>query len=197
MIRLGVFIMIVSIIGFIGFTVAPLASPDVRKALEPYVCDAGETLEVSVSRYRPGETSYSLYCDGDGISSSTDGLLLGSMLVFFVLLGLSILLIIRGSVAATRHQHINLQQQVDRMMGGNAQVYSVDMGDGVMRGTRRSVQINFSDPNNPSVTETPDDGGNSGDSLAEKLRQLQDAFEANLLTQEEYDRQRQKILDDF
>jgi hypothetical protein len=199
MIRFGVFLMIVSIVAFVGFMVAPIASADVRKALEPYICGEGETLEVSVYRYRPGETSYSLYCEGDGETTSTDGLILISMLVFFAALGVSILFIIWGSVSLAGKQQAKLRQSFGQMMtGGEAQIFGFDVGDGSARTARRNVQIDLSDPNNPVVRrDTPDDGGNSNDSLAEKLRELQAAFDAGLLTQEEYDSKRQKILDKF
>lgn len=207
-------------IGIFGITRANLAIPNLNlgntmalatdaKAREAQLCKPGEKLEENkgASQYTPGSgyaSSVSMYCvnsDGQkrevtgdfatGMIGQVDGLVSGVMsglmgsFIYFGLLGVGLVVTIIGLVLGRRRSSLPV-------------TFGVPTGSGVVY---TSSTYNSQNPGggfdlNQVIQQARDmkAAASSGD-LTTRLKQLDEARNAGLISQTEYDRARQQILD--
>ncbi len=176
------------------------------KAREAEFCNAGETLEEEkgASSYTPGQgyaRPIRLYCvdsagnrrevTGDfaenlvggigGIVSGVMSSMMGSV-IYFVLLGAGIVLTMIGLII------------------GRRRTQTLPMNFGGAGGTVYTTSFNTQNPGgsvdlNQLIQQARQMKTASGGDLTSRLKQLDEALKAGLISQTEYDRARQNILD--
>lgn len=181
MAKLGCLLMIVSFVLLCGLVVLPVipfledtkAFDDI---LQSVFCKEGEAVERDQYQTRDSEgTSYSmdLYCIGEeGRRDVTGQWFLVGMLGFMAPFLIGLFAFIFGVNRGVRRVTINRDSDV---LGGGS---TLDLSS-------------FMSPSQPVPSSS---GGIK--SLTDKLKQIQDARDAGLITSEEYDRLRQEILDE-
>lgn len=182
MAKLGCLLMIVSFVLLCGLVVLPVlpflentkAFDDV---LETVFCQEGETVERDQYQTRDSEgTSYSmdLYCIGEqGRRDVTGQWFLVGILGFMAPFLIGLFAFIFGVNRGVRRT-VTINRDTDVLGGGS----TVDLSS-------------FMSPSQPAPSSS-----RGGKSLTDKLKQIQDARDAGLITSEEYDRLRQEILDE-
>ncbi len=186
--RLGVLLIFLSVVVMIGGLVVPMFpemdSLGTVSLLETLLCGSGEKLEREQFNYSvaPGESGVSttLYCVGYEQREEVTGtwivlVIAGFMIPFFI----GLMMTIGGT--ARRSGRL-----VTQASGG-----LVD----IQMGTIPKVKVSgmdLSDFINTAMTGTRvEDGG----SLKDRLKELKEAHDAGLISEEEYTRLRQEILD--
>lgn len=215
MVKLGILVIILSVVFMLVF----MFVPDALKLVSPLICKENEHL-TSTSRTFNTSTStrtnfYYNCVDSEGNERSVTGeVILADVIGFLVLLFAGIGLTAVGASRATARAK---QAAFGANVFGQPQM--VDRGDGV---TVITSQARMTDINNPLVTELMQglkDGvirmngmevnlhdlkpgmmhvemANGGKlDLTHALQQLEDAHKNGLLTDDEYQKTRQKILD--
>lgn len=184
-------------------------SAAVTNYLTPLLCNAGEKLirEQYQGYARDGGTNYSMtpYCvnsehQKEDVTGRWVLLGVGGFLVPF-LLGL-LITIVSASLAQQRW----LNQGVPNSSGGrDFAIYSsgngvrnVDFSDGTLKVNGFEIKMDglTQDKINALKAQMQTMSGGGGD-LTSRLKQLQEAKDNGLITSDEYDRARQKILDDI
>lgn len=218
MLRWGIIFLVLSTVIFLVMMLVPIFAPEVLQPLAPIICGEGYTLKQDRYEYRrPGEYSVSVThtCVGDGEEFSADGAIyLATFGISGVLFALGMWWTIAGAQKRTR-----------RAFGDVLDQGFITVRTGSSDGSQRSVQIGGQslDPRVrgqlsqitdmlTSVGMAPADialenakredmdifaGIDDENPLVEKLRQLDEARKAGLISQHEYDQKRQEILDEF
>lgn len=179
MARLGCLLTIFSFVWLCGFTILPVlpftaSTPEIDRYLTPLLCEPGETLNRNQSSYsyRPGSISFTMHpecVNSEGQERSVkDRFILLGVGVYLATFLPGLFLFIAGITRATR----KMVTQTMSDNGINIRVFSLDDG---------TIQ--------PGAVQT------STASLTDRLRQLEEARDNGLISDEEYDRLRQEILD--
>lgn len=190
---LGVILMIISFPLMFFFILGTELAPDTFNGLiETLLCRGDETYNLETSSgYRPGLTYIDMTCISPGGSARDVTLwyfaVTGTSFIIPFMLGLMLLMrglkpvmsatIRTGSAPGAiriNNQTLDLDalmEQARSQPGGHTQTFI--------------------------STSAPGSGGGSGNTLADRLRQLQEAYDAGLLTQAEYENQRRQIMRDF
>ncbi len=177
MAKLGCLLIILAVVGLIALVVVPVLpflenSPQVDGFLQPLLCQPGETVQREQYSYRDSEgTSYSMnvYCMGDGVERDvTMNWTLIGVGAFLVPFLIGLFAFIYGVNRNARNRSVTL---TTASIGNTGWV--MPSSGGMSVGT----------------------GGSKNASLVQRLKELQDARDAGLISAIEYDRTRQQILD--
>ena len=176
MAKLGCLLIILAVVGLLVIVVVPVLpflndSPQVDSFMQPLLCQPGETVRREQYSYRDYEgTSYSMnvYCIGDDEVErdvSARWFIMGAV-AFTVPFLIGLFMFIYGVNRYTKNRVATLT---------TASIGNIDWGSGVMSANT----------------------GSSGakPTLTQRLKELQDARDAGLITAIEFDRARQQILD--
>ena len=191
--KLGVLLILVGI-GALVFMLSPLFLTDkqpILNILEPILCAQDEklTLQVITASYRPGETSISgdydcVRANGTTYDVTDKSFILGaaSFTVPF-LIGLFMTIgafnrAVRG-VIPTRTVEINT--------GWNTPSMSTSVSQALNSMSAPSNSVGFNTPA-PPAEETE---------LTKRLKQLRDAYDSGMISNEEYERTKADLLKDF
>ncbi len=195
---------ILCIIGSIGFmvsTVFDAKNPIIVGGLETFACTENETLRVEQSSWslpngeRGINTSYFCDIEPNVGRNVTEMSIVIQVIVFTALLGLGIISIIAAAARATNATADRLQDQLQQQFaeGGDGTYVSIqgnlqnvppqtrDMIENILDGVMTNAMVNNS--------------GIQSASLSERLQQLDEAYQKNLINKDEYDRVRQAILE--
>lgn len=179
MARLGCLLQIFSMVALcvlVGLPVLPFTADNAMldSVLQPLLCGAGETLrrdQYSTS-YRPGEVRFSMevYCvDGDNRERDATGQWIGlSIIAFTAPFMIGILLFIFGLFRTAR-------RSADRLTAGLSQ------GLGAAGLNASPAQGIVGAANNPTLTQ--------------RLKELQEARDAGLITEDEFQQKRRELVD--
>jgi len=215
MIKLGILLIILSIIVLIG----ALLVPEVVKPFAPLFCKEGETLRGetgSTSTVRGTSISTAYFCvDKEGQQRRvTDQVTLATTLVFLVVFFAGLGFILGGAARLARK---TMRETVGTMAFGQPQVFQA--GDGVtvvtsnasttnpadetvrelMEGLKQGVirmkgmEVRLDHLPQGTVISEPDEKFN----LTDALQQLENARASGLITEDEYQKMRKKILERF
>lgn len=218
MLRWGIIFLVLSTVIFLVMILTPIFAPEALQPLAPYICGEGYTLKQYRSEYRrPGEYSVSIShtCIGDGEEFSADGpIYLATFGISGVLFGLGMWWTIAGAQKRTRRAFGDVLDQgfiTVRGMSSDGSQSGVSIG-GQSLDPRVRGQLSQITDTLTSVGMAPADialerakreqtdifaGIDDENPLVGKLRQLDEALKAGLISQNEYDRKRQEILDEF
>jgi hypothetical protein len=178
----GCLLIVLAVLGLIVLVVVPVLPPfeeneSIDAMLLPIVCQTGETIlrDQYSEPAREGGTAYSMnvYCiDKDEERRDETGRwVIISMLIFGAPFGLGMLMIIGGAARGATKMATNI--------GTFAQPTSSPFSTG-------TASFSAGQPAQPQAGQT----------LSARLKQLDDARNQGLITPEEYDQMRQKILDE-
>lgn len=180
--RLGCLLILVGILGLIVLLVLPVLPPleysaELDDLLAPLLCQPDETIQRQQYSYSTddGQTfSMNVYClDGDGRRRDvTDRWALISAGAFALPFMLGLILLISGLSRRAQPAQAAALPAVDDLLSTPPMVGG------------QPVRVSSSSPTS------------GGLSLADRLKQLQDARDAGLLSAQEYERLRQDILND-
>jgi hypothetical protein len=205
--------------GGIAFFVIALSGPEnpyMKQIFTPIVCEENEELVQWLGRYIPrsgssgGGREMAFYCeDSEGEERDVTGSVVGIMAAGFAIpLILTIVLVIVGSTMAATSRMKRLSQNVfgntvwNTMGNTQSSMTVVDLRDGSYQSGEippeklaQAKQIMDSLGFGNAFPTTM--GAAGGASLAERLKQLDEARNQGLITQDEYERSRQSILDNI
>ncbi|QPC82983.1 SHOCT domain-containing protein [Phototrophicus methaneseepsis] len=168
--------------------------------LEPYYCEEGESL-IQTNRYDPYDNStiINFFCEGaDGARRSADWQFFLTILLLMAPLGVSLILIILGSIQQANAKKKNAEGLVFGTgvvyrkedgpidVSGQAEDHSLDASE-IKDLIKEALQQNNLNVHPPQQELT----------LKQKLEQLRDAYNAGVLTYDEYERNKERILQDF
>lgn len=215
MLRWGIIFLVLSTVIFLVMMLVPIFAPEVLQPLAPIICGEGYTIKQDRYEYsRPGEYSVSVThtCVGDGDSFSADGpIYLATFGISGVLFALGMWWTIAGAQKRTRRAFGNALEQGFVSVTSDGTHSKVHIG-GQSLDPRVRGQLSQITDMLTSVGMAPADialekarredmdifaGIDDENPLVEKLRQLDEARNAGLISQNEYDRKRQEILDEF
>jgi hypothetical protein len=191
MFKLGGLLILVAIAA-LGFMLAPLFLQDktpVLNVMQPIFCEPGDklTVEVITSHYRPGETSvtgdYNCIRPNGTTYNVTDKSFIVGAAAFVVpfLIGLFLMIgawnrSVRGVIPAGT---------VEINTGGSFSPFT--------------PTTPYMNPQSPSSGYSTGTGANpqGNTELTNRLKQLRDAYDAGMISNEEYERTRADLLKDF
>ena len=210
-ILVGILLMVVAFVALFGIIVIPVLPPTqdnatVNNYLTPLLCQPGEHLirEQYVTHDSDG-TGYSMtpYCvNSERQREDVTGrwvLIGGGGFIVPFLLGLLITI-----VSAARRQQNALFQSVPNSYGGtDFAVFSsgnntktIGFGDGAIKVNGFEIKMDGLTQDKINALKSQMQANMGGGDLTTKLKQLQEAKDNGLISSDEYDRLRQKILDD-
>jgi flagellar basal body-associated protein FliL len=214
-IALGVLVILFAVGLMFYFLVFPSVidlddAPWLRAGIEPLVCTEGESLEIerTVTSPRAGETSYSAeyFCDSSETARRdvTEDVLIIGIVGFIVLLSVGILLTIIGSMMAAARTVRSAQQA---LAGVSFSAVPGQAGFTVNVSPGTSVRKVTTDATSTNQQELLDMLKNFGDGGAEvlgiddrgadatgRLKDLEAAYQAGLITKDEYEAKRKEII---
>ena len=200
-IMLGILLIIAGSLALCAVIVVPVLPPlennqSIDNALAAILCKPKETLERELYQTRDVEgTGYSMtpYCvNSDYQREDLTGkwvLVGGGGFLIPFLIGL--FLTISGANRAVRRRVTTLQ-----VNSSGVPASGVEFKDGVLKVGGMQIKMDNLNADQIRAQMGGFPAGGSGD-LTEKLRQLQEAKDNGLISSSEYDRMRQKILDDM
>jgi hypothetical protein len=214
-IALGVLFMLFAVGVMFYFVVFPSVidledAPWLRAGIEPLVCTEGESLEIerTVSRPRAGETNYSAeyFCDGPETARRdvSENVVIIGIVGFIVPLFLGILLTVLGSIMAASRTVRGAQQALagaafSSMPGQTGFTVNIPAGATVHKVTMDTAQTTQDEV--LDMLKNFGDGGaevlGMGDQrkdAAARLKDLENAYQAGLVTKEEYEAKRREII---
>ena len=190
---IGVLLIIVSFPIMFFFIAGTDVAPDTFNSLiEGLLCRGDERYSLDTSPgYRPGLTYIEMTC------ISPDGGTREITLWYFAVVGISfivpfmlgLIMLMRGLGTTARLQAAGTTIPVSGMPG------KIRINDQTLDLDQLIEQARTQQPGGTQTFVTTSVSG--GGSLAEKLRQLQEAYDAGLLTQAEYETQRRQIMREF
>ena len=200
LIILGIGLILITVGGFV-FSLVGMESARFAAIVEQWVCDTEETLQVVTGVPRidsDGSTvqSINIYCHiGENIQRDVTGLVFGGIVGGFIgglLLGIG--LIFWGALRVVRQQRQHMVSMMQTFQVSPTQASVIDL---------RSSTIDYDQipPQAQAILQTvlqsltSATGSLQGDTLAERLKELEDARQQGLISQQEYDRIRTALLD--
>lgn len=184
--------------------------PQADALTQSIMCPAGTTLERDESPASDGGTSISFYCVGkDGERTSADGPFAVIIIVLVMLPFLFTMLLVMASVGKFGTGGVVLPPgsvSVQTFTTPEFQAMTAELAR--LKQDFHAGRISASEfqaqatalaqragLNNADVSMDVQVRGAAGGTLADRLRQLQDAYDAGLLTRDEFDQRRQALLD--
>ena len=194
MIKAGIILFILSIFFVVIGAIFIIGSEDAIDILDPYICGDNEDLiRTSTPTGRPNEQSIGFYCQKEdgGELVNADGKMMLAFGALFIPMLFSILLMIIGSARGSNDdtQAEALQRKFAERFGNTtATTYSISTStnthdiDAVIATVLDSVK-----------------GVNSTQQLTlkEKLEQLKEAYDAGIISYEEFELRKDRVLDDI
>ncbi len=214
-ILVGIVLMIVGFVALFGIIVIPVLPPtednvSINNYLQALLCNPGEKFvrDQYLTRDKDG-TNYSMtpYCvNSERQRQDVTGKWVlygaGGFVVPF-LLGLFI--VIAGTSAAARRRTGQVFQAFPNSYGGTdfamfnaggSNPKNIDFQDGVLKVNGFEINMGNLSPEKIDALKAQMQTFSSGGDLTTKLKQLQEAKDKGLISTDEYDRLRQRILDD-
>ncbi|MBL8165207.1 MAG: SHOCT domain-containing protein [Anaerolineae bacterium] len=179
MARLGCLLLILGMVALCGLVVLPVLpftadTQAIDAALQPLLCNSGETLrrDLYSSSYRPGETSFSMdvtCLDSDNRERDVTGQwMLLSAVAFTAPFLIGLTLFIVGVSRATRRSLVASTTDFNQVL--KATGFNMPPAQTPVRTT-----------NNPTLTQ--------------RLKELQEARDVGLITEQEFQQKRKELLD--
>lgn len=204
-ILVGILLIVVGVVLLFGIIVLPVLPPlqdnaTIDTYLAALLCKPNEKMvrEQYQTQRRDG-TSYSMtpYCvNSERQPEDVTGMWVligaGGFVVPF-LIGLFLLIIGIGSAA--RRQTEKILQAIPTYSSGS-NVQAMEFHDGVLKVGGFELKLDGLAAEKMQALKAQIQSGAAGGDLTTKLRELQEARDNGLITSSEYDRMRQKILDD-
>ncbi|GAB5493165.1 MAG: hypothetical protein Phog2KO_33800 [Phototrophicaceae bacterium] len=200
LIGLGIVLIFASVI-FMGL-VFGLAGEDVSaQIITPFACEDNETLRQEMGRIvttsdGTGQTIDFFCDDSEGQERNVTGVAVMVIIIGFAgLLIAGIFSTIIGASIASK----NLAQNFGGVISGqygtvlNTQSATIDLRDGSFQEAQGQLTPELRNIMKQASNQL--DNLSGGDTLADKLQQLEDAYEQRLISREEYDKTRLAILD--
>ncbi len=201
MVKIGIVGIFLSVIIF----VVAMVDPQVLSPLGPLFCQAGEhfTSEQYTSSYRPGETDTtdSFYCvNAQGDKRDVSGSVIGPVIIIYlVLLGGSIILTVIGGQRAGYSRNARWQNGFTaKQFSANSNASSIPANDAISSLQQQGVirfggqYVSLDDLKANYVHQATSENKHT---LADTLRQLEDAHKQGLIDSDEYGHLRQEALD--
>lgn len=203
---MGMLLLFLSIDVMVAVVVVPIFLPDVMEQISGVFCDEGEKLRQNTAEYSDSEGSgiaitYDCVNERGQASAATGKILLAGFGLFIVPFLLGMLLISIGR--RNRLENGSPFMKVSTFDSGGVGHQTVDVMNFSGKLPQQFQHLNS--VINTAITtafedmdtfEKPKRGGSVG-SLVDKLRELEDALAGNYISQAEYERKRQEILDEF
>ena len=194
MIKAGIILFILSIFFVVIGAIFIIGSEDAVDILDPYICGDNEDLvRTSTPTGRPNEQSIGFYCEKEdgGERVSADGKMMLAFGALFIPMLFSILLMIIGSArgANDNMQADALQAQFAEQFGNStATTYSISTSTNThdVDAVIATVLDNFKEVNSTQQL-----------TLKEKLEQLREAYDAGLISYEEFELRKDRVLDEI
>lgn len=218
---IGVLLIVAAVVILVVMLQPVSESNPVSGIVESVVCQPGETLEEVLGAYQRGTgtssggRSVTYYCNADGkqrdVTLAMVGILAGSFVIPFLL---GMIMMIAGFIGGTR----KMTQQMFSSAAGPGVVVRTGLMGSTPQITTTTWSGTATDLDNlpPEQAESVRQALNTVDSLfgsmgmgqfattpfsdadlAGRLEQLKEALDKGLITQSEYDRVRQQILDNM
>jgi hypothetical protein len=198
MLKFGWLLFVIGILFTIGGAFFLASSDEALTFLEPYYCEDGETL-IRTSRYDSYDNStiINFFCQGLGDNPrNVDLQFFLTILVIMIPLDISLIMIILGGVRQTQEK----QKNAAGLVFGNGVAYRKQ--DMPITVSRTVENINADDM--PEIKDLIREALQKNNlnvqqelTLTQKLEQLRDAYNSGVLTHDEYERNKERILQEF
>ncbi len=211
---IGILLIVVALIVLFGIIVIPVLPPteddaNINNYLQTLLCDPGEKFVREQYQTRDSDgIGYSMtpYCiNSERQREDVTGkwvLYGGGGFTVFFLIGL--VMLIAGASSTARRRTGQPFQSIPNSYGGTdfamfnaggSNPKNIDFQDGVLKVNGFEIKMDGLTPEKIQAMKAQMQADGGGD-LTAKLRQLQEAKDNGLISSSEYDRLRQKILDD-